>query len=213
MIKAQKEPENQFDTHYATPQETFHEHNGNRYTQASMPAAAIASPPPQPATQPAAPAAKQQPTRRAASLTLYDKIMNKSGLALGVLICVILWGTGGYFTLLWLRSIGLPIEIFGPPIVLTAWWLLPLGITILEVGLDPDRSPYKNKHAFWGWIVILGIDTLATTAGIVSMIQGKNIGSHIIEWYLAWLIGIFVGLALARYPEKFGRGLWRDLFR
>jgi magnesium-transporting ATPase (P-type) len=209
MLKAGKKPQQEeTDEETPTPQEPFREYNtSNGYAQA--PATAIAAPP----SQPSVPRAKQKPARRTSSLTLYDKIMNKIGLSLGVLLCIILWGTGGYFTLVWLRSLGLPVQVFGSPVILTIWWLIPLGITILEVGLDPERSPYENRHSFWAWIVILGFDTLATAAGIVSMIQGKNIASQTIEWYTAWLIGIFVGLVLARYPEKFGRGLWRDLFR
>jgi len=215
MIRARKKPEQETTDETPAPPETFQAYPGSGYSQTSAPAHAIPAPTtsPAPAPQPVAPRIKQQSARRTNSLTLYDKVMNKAGLSLGILLCVVLWGAGGYFTLVWLRSFGLPVEIFSPPAILTLWWFIPVGITILEIGLDPDRSPYQNKHSFWAWIFFLAIDTLATAAGIVSIIQGSTIGSFPIQWYLAWLIGAFVGLALARYPEKFGRGLWRDLLR
>jgi hypothetical protein len=157
-------------------------------------------------------------SRRAGRLTTYDRVTRVGGLLVGVGLMLALWLVGGYFTLVWLRSIGLTFAGSGlaaidavlarGPATEAHWtavllaWSLPLAITLAEIGLWPTRT----RHPFT-WLIFLAVlafSSFTTAAGVALSLRTDPL--------TAWVVGALLGVTLDLVPEKGVRVLWRLLW-
>jgi hypothetical protein len=154
----------------------------------------------------------------------YDRIVRVGATAVGFAGCVLGWLFGSYFTLSWLETLGIgfattalaPIRALlqhGQVEHLLAWttfseswltiigaWAIPLGITLAEIGFDPQRVGGRTSRLLWG--VFLCVDAITTGLGIQPVIS-RFAGESVAAWALAGV----VGLLLALVPEKVARRL------
>jgi hypothetical protein len=157
-------------------------------------------------------------SRRAGRLTTYDRVTRVGGLLVGVGLMLTLWLVGGYFTLVWLRSIGLTFAGSGlaaidavlarGPVTEAHWtavllaWSLPLAITLAEIGLWPTRT----RHPFT-WLIFLAVlafSSFTTAAGVALSLRTDPL--------TAWVVGALLGVTLDLMPEKGVRVLCRLLW-
>lgn len=173
--------------------------------------------PREPAVTSAARPAGANRQRRQPSQTTYDRTMRIGGLLVALVLMLVLWAIGGYYTLAWLSARGLRLATAGVVpfnallhlsgdgaqpafhwLGAVAAWLIPLGLSAVEIGLWPRRVQHPLA---WGlWFVFLSCDALTTAAGVVLVIPGDPV--------TAWVVGVIVGIALALFPEKAARVLW-----
>lgn len=159
--------------------------------------------------------ATRQPRR--SSPMAYDRAMRIGGLIVALGLMLVLWAVGGYYTLTWLAARGLRVASAGVVpvnallnlggsgdqpayhwLVAAAAWLIPLGLSAVEIGLWPQRVQHPLT---WGlWFTVLSCDALTTAAGVALVIPGDRV--------TAGLVGIIIGAALALFPEKAARVLW-----
>lgn len=128
----------------------------------------------------------------------YDQFMHKAGVIVGYGFTAGIWWIGSFFTLEWLKTFGIATEGL-------YWWMFPITITILEVGLQP-----KTKHIGWGhmlWLCILAFDSYATAEGMSAWAKPQEWAA--LPWFWYWLVGI----AIALLPERIARSLWEELWR
>lgn len=158
----------------------------------------------------------------------YDQLVRLGATIVGLVMCLLAWVTGGYFTLRWLESLGLAWAGMGAGLALAIIpgngdaaamlaqqhdrllaalaWLIPLGISLAEIGFDPWRSRGPASRTLWG--LILAVDAATTALGTHLILAGA-VGDGALTWGLAALIG----LALALVPEKLARRLIRENLR
>lgn len=136
----------------------------------------------------------------------YEWLMFKLSLVIGLCLCVLAWATGGYFTLIWLQSLGATIVTTS-----LVWWLIPLATTILEVGMVPTRAPFLWCCIIW--ILVLGFDVYTTSVGMAVFLGGRIIAGYEMTGITLWVVSSSVGLALALAPERAGRALVLELWR
>jgi hypothetical protein len=93
------------------------------------------------AVRPAASAPATRRTRRARRETAYDRITRVLGLAMAAVLLLGLWLTGGYFTLLWLTTLG-----FAPagPGIAIGNWILQRGPVVTDHWLRCFVFDWRN---------------------------------------------------------------------
>lgn len=140
-----------------------------------------------------------------AANTSYDRWTRRFGLVAALIVVAALWGVGAYFTLLFLKSIGLRLAGAG-----LIGYSIPLLITVLEIGLQPGRSPDSMSRTIW--LAILLLDAATTAAGIMELGSGSlDLGiARLTGWTLAGA-AFGAGIFLALFPERAGRSLWVEL--
>lgn len=174
-----------------------------RMQQEQLPPAAvpIAVPPAQPPAQPVAPS---RPRR--ASGTAYTTGLYKVALLVALALVASLWYIGGAFTLATLASWGLPIVAWG----LLAW-LIPLGITALEIGTLAGRARIPMLWLIWA--AVLAFDIATSAIGLLEWANGRKLFTFVFsstDNTSAAICGL-VGIAIALVPEPTARALLKEL--
>lgn len=158
-------------------------------------------------TQPAQVAQPTQPTTSRRSLGLprmrgstYDKVVHKGGLLVATVLTLGLWWVGASFTLQWLASMG--IDINSPYL-----WLVPIGITFLEIGLQRSKHPVQVTI----WLVVLAFDCYTTAVGLHYVTRHQH-GISMPMFEYATLTG-GIGFLLALSPEHIARSIVQEFKR
>lgn len=114
-----------------------------------------------------------------------------------------LWWVGAFFTLRWIESLGLGVSTNSTVL----WWLLPLTITAMEVGLQPGNIKRSATSLIWGLVLLFDAYTTATGLHWWTKEQIGIAMPQLEYWTLAILIGVLLALA----PERIVRLLWNEL--
>jgi hypothetical protein len=143
-------------------------------------------------------------TKPRRSHSLYNLIIGKAAICVGLIVTAIGWWYGAHYTLIGLESWGLRLTSWG-----IVAWLIPVGISAIEVGTIELRA---NNPPLWVlWFGITAIDAFTTAVGIL---DGHVLfGKPILADDIGWSIAIAIGIALAFTPEWFAKGLFKDLFK
>ena len=131
-----------------------------------------------------------------------------------LLIASALWWLGGFFTLLCLRQLDIPIDQLG------LWkWAIPAGISAVELRWWP-RARLTEFH-FIIFTLVAGVDLLSTAYGVVAWARGRllPLGSGIMvpsEGVELIIPALVVSLGLTFGPERIAlwslrelRAIWR----
>lgn len=157
-----------------------------------------------PVQPPAQPAAQSRPRR--ASGTAYTTGLYKVALLVALVLVASLWYIGGAFTLGTLGSWGLPIVAWG----LLAW-LIPLGITALEIGTLAGRARIPMLWLIWA--AVLAFDIATSAIGLLDWADGRKLFTMVFsstDGTSAAICGL-VGIAIALVPEPTARALLKEL--
>ncbi len=127
----------------------------------------------------------------------YRRFTHKAGVIVGFGVVAGIWYIGAFFTLEWLKYYGVPVDS-------VYWWVVPIAITLLEVGLQPDTPRINWVHLLW--LGVLLVDAFATAFGASSWVNPQGV---LFPWYWFGLVGVFIALS----PERIGRALWTELWR
>lgn len=119
------------------------------------------------AAQPAdPPQAAAQPARRAKAPSPFERLFDALPLLFALATGAFLWYAGGFFTLLALSGVGIPVATLG------LWaWCIPIGVTAVELRWWPDaRLP---GWAIWVFVIIGGLDFLSSVYGVYLWCAGR----------------------------------------
>lgn len=151
--------------------------------------------------------------RRKGRRGTYQRVLRCGALVMALGIAGLLWYLGARYTLDYLVT----VRRFGPAVVAMgiAAYLLPLGITCVELALNPRTE--RRPALLILWFGILVFDALTTAVGF-QLERSADTQTIVVPFFgvLGW-IGSAVGLGLAYLPEKVGRGaavaLWEEMTR
>lgn len=152
----------------------------------------------------ATPKSKPKSARaRAARRTGYERWLHISALVIVIVAMVGVWWTGGYMTLVWLASLGVPVGAWG-----VSAWGIPLAVTALQMGVLVGGS----QNPRWMWIifaVLVLIDVGSSAAGLVA---GGYAARVVAATDMQWGVSFVVGAGLAFAPEPVIRSATRILY-
>lgn len=169
----------------------------------------------QPAAIPQAPA-QERPTsvqqasnRTRAKQGLYDRVGMSLALALGLAVSFLLWLAGAFFTLQFLKGMGVALAGAG-----IAQWLIPAAITAGELWLWPRASTRPQQTALF--LLILAFDVGTSLIGLRNWAAGReipNVGTLPAAGWGLWAGALVVALVCAFWPEKLGRWSVSELIK
>lgn len=157
----------------------------------------------------------------------YNRVTRLLAMVVGVVACVGAWAIGAYFTLAWLAALGcdwagaalVPFNWLGPAVGaatvpgaisiqhklvdLVLPWLLPVAITVAEVGFDPGRTSGRVSRLLWAGFLLA--DATTTALGLYPTLT-RSLGAGLVTLVLAAGGGVFLALV----PEKVARRLIRE---
>ncbi|WP_124033493.1 hypothetical protein [Herpetosiphon llansteffanensis] len=139
------------------------------------------------------------------SFTTYDRIMESIAHVTTLGGAAALWWVGAQFTLAFLVMIGMPIHQLS-----YAQWLIPAGITAIEIKYWPHKGLNRNLIAMF--LIIAGIDLTTTLIGGQAWLEGRVIGAFTIPdsgWL--WVIAGVAACFSAFWPEKLARAAIGEL--
>jgi hypothetical protein len=138
----------------------------------------------------------------------YERVVARIALGLAALTAGGIWWVGGYFTLVWVAQMGIPVVTLG-----VAAWIIPLAITTLEMGMLHARPQSRWAWLCWGSVFLIDITTTAQGLMVVGQTHALfgEPGHH--NDVTVWILGGLLGIAIAVIPEPALRSIWRDLRR
>lgn len=157
---------------------------------------------------------KEQPQPRRTSSrrisTAYDKAGTTVAYAGAMFLAGLLWYLGAFFTLTFLQTQGLEIQHLG----LVAW-LVPLGITAIELWLMPRTG--TRWQSVLVFLAVLAFDVGTSWSGAITWGAGKHIalfnGFTLPKAGLTLhALALVLGLVFAFLPEKIGRWAAAELW-
>jgi hypothetical protein len=134
---------------------------------------------------------------------MYEKARHKIGVSIAMIVVACLWLLGAFFTLTFLETLGFTIDFSA-----LGWWLIPIAISALEVGLQPDEV--KSSGARIIWLIVLAMDIATTAIGIHAFGNEWGLRMPAINY---WFLAVSIGFELALAPEPLMRSLWGELRR
>lgn len=160
-------------------------------------------------TQPERTQERPQERPKRTRTSAYDKAGLSIAYVFSCCLSLLLWFAGAYFTIAALNAFGL--HATG-----AAWWLLPVGITAIELWLMPRAGTRWQAVAFF--VVVLIIDILSSWYGVLDTMGGRFVplgaGFTIPKTGAALHIGaIMVSLIFAFMPEKLARWSIAELWK
>jgi hypothetical protein len=168
-------------------------------------------PPIQPTGQTPQPQEPQRKPRRASTKPqgLYDHIGQTIAYSFAVTVSVALWAAGAWFTLAALQAFGMNTSNL-------AWWLLPIGITGIEIWLMPSVS--TRWQTFIMFCLILAVDVASSWYGVIDFFAGKHMpfgpGFTVPTSGIALhIFAVVASLMLAFAPEKLGKYAGAELLK
>ena len=131
----------------------------------------------------------------------YDQLGITGAYTATLALAGLLWYWGAFFTLAALTAFGVTTNNL-------AWWLLPAGITLVEIWLMPRAGLGWQSVVAFG--LVLAFDISTSWYGAIDRLAGELVplgpGFRLPNSGMALHIGvILVALALAFIPEKLGR--------
>lgn len=146
-------------------------------------------------------------TRRKAQTDLYNKIGYTIALIMGLGFALLMWFIGARYTVLGL-------QLFGFKTTSTGWYILPLGITAVELWLMPKRGNHLLSVFFF--LLILAFDVLTSWYGLRLDLAGRNLPlgtgwqlpSNGTPFHIACVV---LSLGFAFLPEKLGKWAGREM--
>lgn len=162
----------------------------------SMPT--IEQPPAQPKVQP-----RTTTTRKPSSFQFLDQLTESLAYLGGAAIAAGLWIAGAFFTLVFLRTMGVNLASL-------AWgqWLIPATITACELKLWPRQDGAWQRSVVW--FLVLGFDVGTSFKGLIVWGAGREVPLFT-GWVIpsgGWVLNILalvVALAFAFGPEQLAR--------
>ena len=153
-------------------------------------------------------AARTQERTKRTRTGAYDKAGLSIAYVFSCALSLLLWVAGAYFTIAALRAFG--VQATG------AWWLLPVGITAIELWLMPRAGTRWQAVAFFA--LVLAADVLSSWYGVLDTMGGRFVplgaGFTIPQTGAALHIGaVAVSLAFAFLPEKLARWSIAELWK
>jgi hypothetical protein len=167
--------------------------------QLDQPAAAPQAPPERPQTAP----------RTRTKQGLYDRVGMSLALSLGLGVAFLLWLAGAFFTLQFLKGMGVALAGAG-----LAQWLIPAAITAGELWLWPRASTRPQQTALF--LLILAFDVGTSLIGLRNWAAGReipNVGTLPAAGWGLWAGALVVSLVCAFWPEKLGRWSVSELLK
>ncbi|GEM_PF-6139356 len=153
---------------------------------------------------PAQPVAQSRPRRT--SNTAYTTGLYKAALLVALCLVAAIWYLGGVFTLATLASWGLPLVTWG----LLAW-LIPVGITALEIGTLAGKGRIPMLWLIWAGV--LAFDVATSALGLLDWANGRKLFTHLFSTSDGTSIGLcgLMGLGIALVPEPTVRALLKEV--
>ena len=162
------------------------------------------------------PTAERSPTQQTAErtrrprLTVYDKIGMTIAYLFSLAAAAVLWWIGARFTLVAFGG------FFGTSLTLLLWWLIPIGITAIEIWLMPRRGARWQIVSIF--LVILLVDVCSSWYGTTATLGGRFVplgtrftvptGGAVLHSF-----AIVAGIILAFIPEKLARWAASELWK
>lgn len=140
---------------------------------------------------------------------LYDRVGLSLALSLGLAVAGLLWLAGAFFTLQFLKGMGVALAGAG-----VAQWLIPAAITAGELWLWPRASTRPQQTALF--LLILAFDVGTSLIGLVTWAAGRtipNVGTLPAAGWGLWAGALVVSLVCAFWPEKLGRWSVSELLK
>jgi len=145
------------------------------------------------------------PRARKKGVTLYDRIMESVAHITTLVGASALWWIGAQFTLAFMALLHIPVGSLS-----YAQWLIPIGITAIEMRYWPRKG--MNRNLIIVFLVIAGIDLATSLIGGKQWLTGRDIGSYIIpDTGVLWGVSLIVACFSAFWPEKLARAAITEL--
>lgn len=132
----------------------------------------------------------QPASRRAVgwfSEALYLKVQTVIALTLGLAFSLLLWWVGARCTLSAIAAFGIPVASWG-----IFAYIIPVLITIVEVGLWPSRE--RDLAPRLEWAVFLLVDALTTALGAVREVPWLLPASRSLAFAVAFAVGLLIAI-------------------